>query len=113
MGRTTCRPASDGDLMSVASLSPSLHDQAMKAAIWAMPLVSYDALRQAYFRDSKAAYGDIIFWSKPATWKLQCLTPNTTVRYVFSFFNTAQSGPVVLEIPATGSAAINGTLIDA
>jgi hypothetical protein len=78
-----------------------------------MPIVSFDAMRQAFFRDAKAKYGDIMFWSKPGGWKLQCLTPNTTVRYVFSFINTSQAGPVVLEIPATGDAVLNGTLIDA
>jgi hypothetical protein len=31
--------------------------------------------------------------------QLQCLTPNTTVRYVFSFINTSQAGPVVVELP--------------
>ena len=35
------------------------------------------------------------------------------MRYVFSFTNTSQVGPVVLELPATGDAALNGTLIDA
>lgn len=54
-----------------------------------------------------------MFWSKPGTWKLQCLTPNTSVRYVFAFMNTRPGGPVVLEIPATGDAAINGTIMDA
>jgi hypothetical protein len=85
----------------------------LDAAIWAMPLVSFDAMRQAYFRDAKAMYGDIMFWSKPGSWKLQCLTPNTSVRYVFSFINTSRTGPVVIEVPATGDAALNGTIIDA
>jgi hypothetical protein len=45
-----------------------------------MPIVNFDT---AFFRDAKATYGDIMFWSRPGSWKLQCLTPNTTVRYVF------------------------------
>jgi hypothetical protein len=87
--------------------------RAVDTAIWAMPIVSFDAMRQAFFRDAKAAYGDIMFWSKPGSWKLQCLTPNTSVRYVFSFTNTSQAGPVVVELPATGDAVLNGTIIDA
>lgn len=86
---------------------------AVEAVIWGMPLVNFDAMRQAYFRDGKATYGDIIFWSKPGTWKLQCLTPNTSVRYAFSFVNTSQAGPVVVDLPASGDASLMGTILDA
>lgn len=86
--------------------------RAVDAAIWGMPIVSFDVMRQAFFHDAKATYGDIMFWSKPGGWKLQCLTPNTSVRYVFSFINTL-AGPVVVEVPGTGDAALNGTIIDA
>jgi hypothetical protein len=34
--------------------------RAVKAAIWGMPLVSVDAMRQAYFRDAGAKYNDIL-----------------------------------------------------
>ncbi len=86
--------------------------RAVDAAIWGMPMVSFDVMRQAFFRDAKATYGDIMFWSKPGGWKLQCLTPNTSVRYVFSFINTLAE-PVVVEVPGTGDAALNGTIHDA
>ena len=85
----------------------------VEVAIWGMPIVNFDAMRQAFFRDAKATHSDIMFWSKPGSWKLQCLTPNTSVRYVFSFINTSQAGPVVVELPATADAALNGTIIDA
>jgi hypothetical protein len=91
----------------------TLERRAVEAAIWGMPIVSFDAMRQAFFRDAKANYNDIMFWSKPGSWKNQCLTPNTTVRYVFSFINTRQAGPVVVELPATGDATLVGTLMDA
>ena len=87
--------------------------RAVEAAIWGMPIVNFDAMRQAFFRDAKANYNDIVFWSKPGSWKNQCLTPNTTVRYVFSFINTHQSGPVVIDLPPTGDATLVGTIIDA
>jgi hypothetical protein len=86
---------------------------AVEAAIWGMPIVNFDVMRQAYFRDANAKYGDIIFWSKPGSWKLQCLTPNTSVRYAFSFINTSQEGPVVVDLPATGDASLMGTIVDA
>ena len=38
--------------------------RAVEAAIWGMPIVNFDAMRQAFFRDAKAMYGDIMFWSK-------------------------------------------------
>ena len=47
---------------------------ATEAAIWGMPIVNFDAMRQAYFRDANATYCDIMYWSKPGSWKLQCLT---------------------------------------
>jgi hypothetical protein len=91
----------------------TIERRAVDGAIWAMPIVNFDVMRQAFFRDANAAYGDIIFWSRPGNWKLQCLTPNTSVRYVFLFINTSLAGPVVLELPATGDAALMGTVIDA
>lgn len=71
--------------------------RAVDAAIWGLPMVSEDALRQAYFRDGKANYGDIIWWPKGNDWMNQSLTPNTSVRYLYSFFNTEESGPVVFK----------------
>jgi hypothetical protein len=38
--------------------------RAVDAVIWGMPIVSLDAMRQAYLRDGKAKYGDIIWWPK-------------------------------------------------
>jgi hypothetical protein len=46
-----------------------LEGRAVDAVIWGMRMVSLDALRQAYFRDGKARYGDIIWWPKGSTWK--------------------------------------------
>jgi hypothetical protein len=106
-------PLQAGTLSSQELSRRTTERRSVEAAIWGMPIVSFDFMRQAYFRDAKAKYGDIMFWSKPGGWKLQCLTPNTSVRYVFSFINTRESGPVVVEIPATGDAALNGTIIDA
>ena len=103
-------------ILSVPALAQEKNPRdnpAVEAAIWGMPIVSFDSMRQAFFSDAKATYGDIIFWSKPGSWKLQCLTPNTTVRYVFSFINTSKAGPVVVELPATGEASLMGTVIDA
>ena len=54
--------------------------RAVDAVIWGMPIVSLDALRQAYFRDGKAKYGDIIWWPKGSSWRNQSLTANQSLR---------------------------------
>ena len=74
------------------------HQDAVDAAIWGTPIVSFDAMRQAFFRDAQAQYNDILYLSRPADWKLQITTPNASTHYVFFHFNL-KDGPVVLEIP--------------
>jgi hypothetical protein len=92
----------------------TLESRAVDAVIWGMPVVSLDALRQAYFRDGKAKYGDIIWWPKGSTWKNQSLTPNTSLRYLYVFFNTKDDGPIVLDLPpGANGASFLGTICDA
>jgi hypothetical protein len=90
----------------------TVHRRAVEAAIWGMPIVSVDAMRRAYFRDAKANYNDIVFWSKPSDWKNQTTTPNASAHYVYFNFNTKE-GPVVVEIPAAVEAGLFGSLLDA
>jgi hypothetical protein len=91
-----------------------LERRAVEAVIWGMPIVSLDAMRQAYFRDGKAKYGDILWWPKGVGWKNQSLTPNTSVRYLYIFLNTKNDGPVVLDLPpAANGASFLGTIADA
>lgn len=92
----------------------TIHRRAVDAAIWGVPAVSFDAMRQADLRDGKAKYNDIIWWPKQADCTVQVLTPNTTVRYVYVFTNTKEDGPVVLNLPAAvGGASFFGTFCDA
>ena len=90
----------------------AFEQRAVIAAIWGMPIVSMDAMRQAFFRDAKSNYNDIVFWSRPSDWKNQTTTPNASARYVYFNFNT-KDGPVVVEIPPTVEAGLFGTLLDA
>src|SRR5262245_22804768 len=46
------------------SLERLLQRRAIEIAIWGMPLVRFDAMRQAFFRDAQAMYGDVVYWSK-------------------------------------------------
>ena len=89
----------------------TIERRAVEAAIWGMPLVNFDAMRQAYFRDADANYGDVLYFSRPADWKFQTTTPNNSTRYVM-FFTNLKDGPVVVDIPAADHAALFGTLIE-
>ncbi len=90
----------------------TLERRAVDAAIWGMPIVSFDVMRQGFFRDARARYGDIMYWSRFSTWKNQTTTPDTSARYVIFFTNT-KDGPVVVEVPPVGDTALSGTLLDA
>ena len=99
-------------IMSVSREAPVLHDIAVDAAIWGTPIVSFDAMRQAFFRDAGAKYGDVVYYSRFSDWKLQLTTPNASTRYVYLNFNT-KAGAVVLEIPAAAGAGLFGSILNA
>ena len=90
----------------------SLQRRAVELAIWGVPIVSVEAMRQAYFRDAGAQYNDIVYWSKPSGWHNQTTTPNSSALYVYFNVNT-RSGPVVIEIPPAQGAGVFGSLLDA
>lgn len=89
-----------------------LERRAVEAALWGMPLVNFDAMRQAYFRDAGAKYNDIMYWSGPSDWKNQTTTPNHSTIYVM-FFSNLKDGPVVFDVPATSKASLYGATVDA
>jgi hypothetical protein len=89
----------------------TLHRRAVEAAIWGMPIVSVDWMRNGFFQNG-AKYGDICYCSKPADWKLQLTTPNASANYVFFHYNVTD-GPWVLEFPAAEGAGLFGTFSDA
>ncbi|SAK86168.1 putative lipoprotein [Caballeronia hypogeia] len=89
-----------------------LRTRAFDAAVWGMPIVSVDAMREAYFRDAGARYNDIVYWSRPADWNNQTTTPNSSSLYVYFNFNL-KDGPVVVDLPAADGIGVFGGLIDA
>ena len=92
----------------------TIQRRAVDAVIWGLPLVGEDAVKQAYFRDGKANYNDIVWWPKGGGWKNQSPTPNVNARYMYFFINTKQDGPVVIEVPpAVKGASFYGTIEDA
>lgn len=90
----------------------AIERRAVEAAIWGMPLVSLDAMRDAFFKNAGARYGDILYFSKPADWKFQTTTPNSSSLYIYFNFNT-KDGPVVLDFPAAAGAGLFGSILDA
>ena len=72
--------------------------RAVEAVIWGMPAVNAELMFQAV-KDANADFNQVVYWSRPLTWKNQTLTPNPDTIYVFPFFNTKDAGPMVLEIP--------------
>src|SRR5271157_1613054 len=93
--------------------SRTVYRRAVDAVIWGAPAVTLDMMRQAYFRDAKASYNDIVWWPKGAGWQNQSLDVDTSVRYLFVFSNTKNDGPIVLDLPAAiPQAKFLGTILD-
>jgi hypothetical protein len=88
------------------------HRRAVEAVIWGMPAVNTDLMFQAMARAVRGDWNQIVYWSRLVDWKNQTLTPNPDAIYIMPFFNTAQTGPVVLEIPAAGEGSITGSIMD-
>jgi len=85
--------------------------RAKELVIWSQPLLGVVQTRAA-IRKLGGDYNDLIYLSKPGNWKHRVLTPNSQVLYVTAVTNTAQDGPVVLEIPPSGDTAIFGSVMD-
>ena len=90
----------------------TLHRRAVEAVIWGMPAVNAELMFRA-MKDAEADFNQVVYWSRPLSWKNQTLTPNPDTIYVFPFFNTKDAGPMVLEIPPTeDDASITGSIDD-
>ncbi len=100
-----------------AKLSPPVGARDMSAQhtvetlIWLTPLASVDAMRQAFFRDAGAKYGDIVWWSS-SDWKNQTALASAAEQQIYFNFNT-QEGPVVVDVQAANDASLSGVLYDA
>jgi hypothetical protein len=89
----------------------TLQRRAVEAVIWGMPAVNYDRMNQAMLK-VKSAPNQIVYWSRPADWNNQTLTPNPDTIYLMPFYNT-KDGPMVLEIPPADEGSITGSVDDA
>ena len=78
-----------------------------------MPAVNAELMFQA-MRDANADFNQVVYWSRPVTWKNQTLTPNPDTIYLMPMYNTKDAGPIVLEIPPAGAdESITGSVDDA
>lgn len=86
--------------------------QAIDAVVWGTPIVSFDAMREAFFRDAGCEFNDIVYFSRPADWRLRITTPNASSLYVLFMFNSGD-GPVILQVPPAVGAGLFGSILDA
>lgn len=93
--------------LSVYELN-AIKRRAFEAVVWGMPIVSFAAMRDAYFKDANANYNDIVYWSQVADWKLLVTTPNNSSHYVYVNFNTTEE-PIVVDLPKADVAGLFGS----
>jgi hypothetical protein len=102
------RPRQDAADLDVRAL----HRHAVDAAIWGLPIVAFDAMRRAFFRDGDARYGDFVYLSRPPDARFQMPASDPSTLHVQSHFNTWAS-PLVIEVPPTREAGLCGAILDA
>jgi hypothetical protein len=90
----------------------TLERRAVEAAIWGLPLVSVDAMRQAFLRDARAKYNDIAYLSRQADWRFRIPAPNASSWYVYIPL-WLKAGPVVVDLPPAVGAGLFGNINDA
>lgn len=101
------------DRLSASELAErTVHRRAVEAVVWGMPAVNTDLMYRAMVREAKGDWNQIVYWSRLLDWKNQTLTPNPDAIYLMPFFNTAEAGPVVLEIPPADEGSITGSIMD-
>ena len=99
-------------LSSTDLLDRAVQRRAVEAVIWGMPAVNTDLMYQAMVRETKGDWNQIVYWSRLLDWKNQTLTPNPDAIYMMPFFNTADVGPMVIEIPPANGGSITGSIMD-
>ena len=88
------------------------YQRAKEAVLWSQPIMGV-ALSLDAIQKLGGDYNDIAYFSQPANWKFQILTPNSVSLYMESIIRTSPNEPVVVEIPAvTAKTDIFGTIMD-
>src|SRR5215813_14390731 len=90
----------------------NIQRRAVEAMIWGMPAVNADLMLQTMLKATKAKPNEIVYWSKPVSWKNQTLTPNPDSIYFMSFWNV-KDGPIVIDVPKAEGGSIAGNIVTA
>ena len=77
--------------------------RATQAYIWALPAVGFHGLHLAHLNTFGAKDGDVVLYQGLKD-KAGMLTPNLTTLYLMTFWNLAEQGPMVVEVPAGATA---------
>src|SRR5262249_2909256 len=77
--------------------------RATQAFIWALPAVGFHGLHLAHLNTFGAKDGDVVLYQDLKD-KAGLLTPNLTTLYIMTFWNLAEQGPLVIEVPAGATA---------
>lgn len=91
--------------------SRALHRHGIEAVIWGVPAVNYDLMVRQLIK-AGGAPNQVVFWSRPVTWRNQTLTPDADAVHFMPFINTRHVGPVVLEIPPADTGTLVGSVDD-
>ncbi len=89
----------------------SIERRGTEAMIWGMAAVNADLMAQEAMKFGAKA-NEIVFWSRPADWKNQTLTPNPDSIYLMSFWNL-EDGPIVIEVPPAEGGSFAGNIVNA
>jgi hypothetical protein len=77
--------------------------RATQAFIWALPAVGFHGLHLAHRNTFGARDGEVVLYQSLQD-KAGMLTPNLTTLYLMTFWNLAEQGPMVVEVPAGATA---------
>lgn len=77
-----------------------------------MPAVNFQLMYDEMVRTLDGGFNQVLYWPGLLDWQNQTLTPNPDVIYLMPFFNTADVGPVVLEIPPADDGVLNGSVMN-
>ena len=110
-------PATAADGGTPAGSSPTQVDdrlvrsRAVEAVIWGMPAVNAELMAQEALK-AGGEVNQFVYWSRPADWKNQTLTPNPDSIYFMSFYNTKDVGPLVIEVPPAVGGSFAGNIVN-
>ena len=77
--------------------------RATQAYLWGLPAVGFHALRLAHRETFGARDGEVVLYQTHRD-KAGMLTPNLTTLYAMSFWNMAEKGPLVVDVPSGATA---------